>query len=151
MTSPTSIREAMREEPGCVNPVPAEPMRLGFRLLVLRCYANDGAPPSFAWIGQRIFRTPERASRHGLHFGLAFRPDVMSWLTERFGRPSIVDEERPRRNPRWPKTSWRCVERHWPEAVITTEWLAETLFASQDDADAFCEEWRKQLAGEFDD
>lgn len=151
MMRPPSALAAPLDEPGCVNPAPAEWIAKGFRLLVLRCYHHVCAPPSFACIEQLIFRTPERSSRHGLHFGLAFRPEIVSWLTERFGRPSMADQNRPYRNPQWPLAKWRSSERNWPGDVLTTEWLAEVTFSTQEHADAFGERWSKRLAGEWDD
>ncbi|MEK4032210.1 hypothetical protein WOA01_04115 [Methylocystis sp. IM2] len=59
---------ALREAAGCVNAVPAHSIPMGFRLLALRCFHNDPDPPAFAWINQRIFRAPDRLSRHGLSF-----------------------------------------------------------------------------------
>jgi hypothetical protein len=142
---------ALREEPGCVNPVPAESTAQGFRLLALRCYHNDPAPPSFAWIDQRIFRTPDRTSRHGLHFGLAFRPEVMNWLIARIGRPSLLGQDRPQRNPEWPTIVWGGADRRWRDDLRTTEWFAEAAFPSLDLAAAFRERWSKRLAGEAGD
>lgn len=139
---------ALLHEPGCINPVPAEKTAWGFRLLALRCYHNDGAPPSFALIDQRIFRAPDRASRHGLHFGLAFRPEIMSWMIDRIGRPSLGGDRLPRRNPEWPTIVWRGADRQWPDNIRTTEWFAEVTFASQDHAEAFELKWGKRLAGE---
>jgi hypothetical protein len=147
----TSLFAALGEEPGCINPVPAEKTARGFRLLTLRCYHNDRAPPSFALIDQRIFRAPDRASRHGLHFGLAFRPEIMSWLIDRIGRPSLAGERLPQRNPEWPMTVWRGADRLWSDDVRTTEWFAEVAFASRDHAEAFGEKWGKRLAGETGD
>ena len=71
-----SALAALSEEPGCINPAPAEKRALGFRMLTLRFYHHEGAPPSVAFIDQRIFRAPDRTSRHGLHFGLAFRAEI---------------------------------------------------------------------------
>lgn len=151
MTQPPSALAAPLDEPGSVDPVPAERIAKGFRLLVLRCYHHECAPPSFACINQQIFRTPERSSRHGLHFGLAFRPEVMSWLIERLGRPSAADQNRPYRNPQWPTVAWRSVSRYWPDGMYTTEWFAEVMFFSQEHADSFGERWSKRLAGELDE
>ncbi|ARN80996.1 hypothetical protein [Methylocystis bryophila] len=138
---------ALREEPGCVNPVPAEITARGFRLLTLRCYHSDSAPPSFAWIDQRIFRAPNRASRHGLNFGLAFQPEIASWLIDRVGRASLAGHYPPQRNPEWPTTIWRSADRRWDDGMRTTEWFAEVTFASQNHAEAFEEKWRRRLAG----
>jgi len=142
---------ALGEEPESIKPIPAEKTAQGFRLLALRCHHKDGAPPSFALIDQRIFRAPDRASRHGLHFGLAFRPEIMSWLIDRIGRPSLVGNRPPQRNPEWPTIVWRGADRRWPDDVRTTEWFAEVAFASQAHAEAFAERWGKRLAGETGD
>jgi len=142
---------ALRDEPGCINAIPAEKTARGFRLLTLRCYHSDSAPPSFAWIDQSVFRAPNRASRHGLHFGLAFRPEVMSWLIDRIGRPSLAGQCPPQRNPEWPTIVWRGADRRWPDDLRTTEWFAEVAFPSQDHAEAFEERWRQRLAGDTGD
>ena len=146
-----SALAALSEEPGCINPVPAEKSALGFRLLMLRFYHHDGAPPSAAFIDQRIFRAPDRASRHGLHFGLAFRAEIMSWLIEQIGRPSLAGIHPPQRNPEWPTVLWIGADRRWPGEQRTTEWFAEVSFTSQSHAEAFAEKWSKRLAGESTD
>jgi hypothetical protein len=135
---------------GCMNPVPAELHDRGFGLLVLRCFHKEQEPPAFAWIDQRIFRTPERFNRHGLFFGAAFRPEIMSWLIERVGRPSSREDDKARKNPQWPTIVWRGAERLWPDGAQTTEWRLETTFADDTAWDAFRERWRDRLSGKFD-
>jgi hypothetical protein len=146
-----SATTAVQESACCVNAVPALPIPMGFRLLALRCFHNDPDPPAFARINQSIFRAPERLSRHGLHFGAAFRPEIMDWLIAHLGRPSSREAGKPRRNPKWPNIIWRSTERTWPENSHTTEWSIEVVFASEDSADAFREHWRVRLSGGFDD
>jgi hypothetical protein len=141
---------ALLESATCINAVPAARIPMGFRLLALRCFHNDPDPPSFAWLNQRIFRTPDRMCRHGLFFGAAFRPEVMDWLIARVGRPSSRESGEPLRNPDWPNVAWRRAERVWPDATRTTEWSIEVVFASEALANAFCERWRERLSGESD-
>lgn len=142
---------ALQESAGCVNAVPALSVPMGFRLLALRCFHNDPDPPAFAWLNQRIFRTPDRMGRHGLFFGAAFRPEIMDWLIARVGRPSSRESGKPQRNPDWPTILWRSAERAWPDDTHTTEWSIEVVFASADVANAFRERWRERLSGGFDD
>lgn len=145
--SPTA---ALQETAGCINAVPALWLPNGFRLLALRCFHNDPDPPAFAWIDQRIFRAPDRLSRHGLFFGAAFRPEVMDWLIARVGRPSSRLGDEPRRNPDWPIVGWRSAERFWPDKTRTTEWSIEVGFTTRELAEAFRERWRERLSGGFD-
>jgi hypothetical protein len=145
-----SANAALKEVAGCVNAVPALWLPKGFRLLTLRCFHNDPEPPAFAWIDQRIFRAPDRLSRHGLFFGAAFRPEVMDWLIARVGRPSFRGGDEHRRNPDWPIVSWRSAERAWPDETRTTEWSIQVGFVTEDLANAFREHWRERLAGARD-
>ena len=140
----------LRDDVGCINPVPAVWIPKGFRLLVLRCFHKETEPPAFAWIDQRIFRTPERLSRHGLFFGAAFRPEIMSWLIERLGRPSLAQREQPGRNPDWPTIAWRREGRVWPKDVQTTEWYLDVVFTTEEQSGAFRERWIERLSGRFD-
>ncbi|MGJ0503429.1 MAG: hypothetical protein ACR65X_06720 [Methylocystis sp.] len=142
---------ALLESASCVNAVPALRIPMGFRLLTLRCFHNDPDPPSFAWLDQRIFRTPERMGRHGLFFGAAFRPEIMDWLIAHVGRPSARESGKPLRNPDWPQVVWRRTERVWPDATRTTEWSIEVVFAGEALANAFRERWRERLYGGCDD
>src|SRR5271170_4473455 len=79
-----------RDEATAVHAVPAQWLECGFRLLVLRELRAENEPPAFAWIEQHLLRTPQRLTRHGLFFGLAFRPEIMAWLSEHLGRPSLA-------------------------------------------------------------
>jgi hypothetical protein len=150
LSAPPSATTALELEAGCINPVPAQVLDCGFRLLILRCFHKDQEPPAFAWIDQRIFRTPERFNRHGLFFGVAFRPEIMAWLTERLGRPSLREDGKPRRNPQWPTVVWRSAERLWPDDARTTEWRVEATFADKTTWNAFQERWRNRLSGRFE-
>lgn len=149
--SQSSATSALQEAAGRVDAAPALWLPKGFRLLALRCFHNEPDPPAFAWIDQRIFRAPDRLSRHGLFFGAAFRPEVMDWLIGRLGRPSIRGGDEPRRNPDWPVVGWRGAERVWPDGTRTTEWSIEIVFATEDFAIAFRERWREQLSGRLAD
>lgn len=142
---------ALLESASCVNAVPALRIPMRFRLLALRCFHNDPDPPSFAWLNQRIFRTPERMGRHGLFFGVAFRPEIVDWLIAHVGRPSARESGKPLRNPDWPQVVWRRTERVWPDATRTTEWSIEVVFAGEALANAFRERWRERLYGGCDD
>jgi hypothetical protein len=131
-----------------VHAVPATSLDCGFRLLVLRQYHDDVAPPAFACIEQRLLRTPPRFSRHGLSFANTFMPEVMAWLGEHIGRPSLRDETgRPHRNPRWPVLRWQSEDRWWSDGTHTTEWFADITFQDSISWTAFQQRWHAQLAG----
>jgi len=55
-----------------VDAVPAISLDCGFRLLVLRQFQVEGAPPAFALIEQRLLRAPQRFGRHGISFANTF-------------------------------------------------------------------------------
>ena len=148
---PKDHLDELRAQPDCINPVAAIWKPKGFELLLLRCFHNGAGPPSFAWIDQRIFRTPERLSRHGLYFGCAFRPEVMSWLIAKLGRPAATGEAGSRRNPNWPGVDWRSANRLWPNDLQTTEWFAETTFATEEMAQLFRNHWADRLSGKIHD
>ena len=140
----------LAHQPGCVNAVPAIARPDGFGLLVLRAFHNEPDPPAYAWIDQRIFRTPDRLTRHGMFFGVAFRPEIMSWLIERLGRPSEAGDGKARRNPQWPITSWSSEPRHWEDDTRTTEWSVDVAFSSAETLRAFRTHWSARLAGRID-
>ena len=124
----------------------------GFRLLVLRELLSENEPPAFAFIAQRLLRTPQRLTRHGLYFGRAFAPDVMAWLIEQLGRPARHDETgKPIRNARWPVSTWHREPRQWPGGVRSIEWFVDVTF--QDDASwaVFRAHWYGKLTGESDE
>jgi hypothetical protein len=140
----------LREQPGCVNAVPARVSAKGFDLLTMRAFHHESDPFAFAWIDQRIFRTPERLTRHGLFFGVAFRPEIMSWLIEKLGRPSEHGDGKSRRNPNWPSTSWRCESRQWDDDTRTDEWFVDVVFPTEALGAAFLARWSDRLAGRYD-
>jgi hypothetical protein len=147
-----SLQEAsdianFQQEAACINAVPARWIEQGFRLLVLRNFHKDNEPPAFAWIDQHLLRTPERLGRHGLFFGSAFRPDVMTWLSEQLGRPSVHDNGKPYRNPRWPIVSWHGEDRLWPDGACTTEWFVDVVFKDEESWGAFRQRWLERLLG----
>jgi hypothetical protein len=123
----------------------------GFRLLVLRQYHIEGAPPAFALIEQRLLRTPQRFGRHGLFFANTFLPDVTAWLSEHLGRPSLRGPtEQPQRNPRWPIMKWHAEDRAWPDGTDTTEWFVDVTFHDLSSWRAFLQRWHAQLLGEIE-
>jgi hypothetical protein len=116
--------------------------------LVLRQIHQEKEPPLFAWIEQKVLRTPQRLTRHGLFFGFAFLPEVMAWLSDHLGRPSLrSDEGAPYRNSRWPVLSWRSEDRLWPDGVHTIEWFVDVVFQDAASWSAFQERWRDRLMG----
>jgi hypothetical protein len=135
-------------QPTVVRAVPAAWLDCGFRLLVLRQYHLEAAPPAFAWIEQRLLRAPQRFSRHGMSFANTFLPEVMAWLGDHLGRPSQRDTTGPaRRNPRWPTMSWRGEDRLWPDGTRTTEWFVDVTFQDVASWRAFSERWHERLRG----
>lgn len=122
---------------------PAMLLQNGFQLLALRQFTRAAAPPAFAFIDQSILRRPDRVSRHGASFDIAFLPEIMAWLIEAAGAPT-------RRNPRWPVTSWRAAERLWPDGAATIEWCAEIIFLEIEMWRVFAETWRERLQGGAD-
>ncbi len=131
-----------------VHAVPAEWLDRGFQLLVLRQYHVEGTPPAFAWIDQRLLRTPQRLSRHGLFFANTFLPEVVAWLSEQLGRPSLRDATgRSQRNPRWPTMRWHGKNRSWPDGTCTTEWFVDVGFQDVASWIAFQRRWQERLSG----
>ena len=137
-----------RSQAAAIGAVPAQALDCGFRLLVLRQYHVETAPPAFAWIDQRILRAPQRVSRHGTFFANTFLPDVMAWLGEHLGRPSSRDATgKPHRNLRWPDIRWHGENRQWPDGTRTTEWFADVTFHDHASWRAFQQHWRGRLRG----
>jgi hypothetical protein len=66
-----------QQEATSVHAVPAQWLERGFRLLILRELHTEKEPPAFAWIEQRLLRTPQRLTRHGLFLEGPFCP--RSW------------------------------------------------------------------------
>ena len=132
-----------------IDAVPARWLDCGFRLLVLRQFHIAGAPPAFALIEQRLLRTPQRFSRHGLAFANTFLPEVMAWLIDQLGRPSRRPAAGPaRRNPRWPALGWHGEARLWPDGTRTTEWFVDVRFQDTATWTAFQAHWQRRLTGE---
>jgi hypothetical protein len=140
------------EEAGDVRAVPAQILSRGFRLLVLREFRQPTQPPSLAWIGQNILRDVHRVQRHGIFFGCTFLPEIMQWLSDLLGRPSIRPADEPAsracRNPAWPTLLWHQEQRLWEESIETTEWYADVVFVDQASFDAFIGRWADRLTGE---
>jgi hypothetical protein len=136
------------EEATAVRAVPAQRIARGFRLLVLREFRPEEAPPAFAFIEQRLLRNPGRQNRHGLSFANAFLPDVMDWLTGHFGRPSLREgAERPHRNSLWPTLQWYRESRIWTDGTSTIEWFVDIAFRDETSASAFEQRWDDRLKG----
>lgn len=132
-----------------VHAVPATRLDQGFRILVLReLAAAEAGPAGFAVIEQALLRPPPRQIRHGVAFALAFRPEVVAFLSFHLGRPGDRGpDELPRRNPRWPSLSWHRAERAWPDGVRSIEWSADILFPREEDRAAFARQFHAALAG----
>ena len=137
---------APKADPADIRPVPAESLDAGFRLLTLREFRSENEPSGFAWIDQQIFRTPLRPSRHGVSFGHAFLPEIMAWLSERLGRPSLrAGDGGVFHNPRWPVMSWHREDRLWPGGIRTIEWSVAVTFLNETLWDMFREYWYDRL------
>jgi hypothetical protein len=141
-----------QDEATAVHAVPARWLECGFRLLVLRELRTENEPPAFAWIEQHLLRTPQRLTRHGLFFGLAFRPEIMAWLSEHLGRPSLREGTgKPHRNSRWPISAWHSEPRLWPGGTQTIEWFVDVVFQDQASWTAFRQRWHGRLMGKVDE
>ena len=136
------------EEATAVQAVPAQRIARGFRLLVLREIRTEKAPPAFAFIEQRLLRSPDRRNRHGVSFATAFLPDVVAWLSGHFGRPSLREGEGPpHRNALWPTLQWYRESRLWTDGTNSIEWFAEIMFRDETSASAFEQRWDDRLKG----
>ncbi len=146
------MNETLQPESACVRAVPSQWFAQGFRLLTLREFRNVAAPPAFAWIEQRLLRAPQRLGRHGLFFANTFRPEIMAWLSQQLGRPSIrTDAGQAHRNALWPAMAWHCEDRVWPDGARTVEWFVDVMFPLQASWTAFQQQWRARLIGEDED
>ncbi len=135
-------------QPTAIHAVPAELCDCGFRLLMIRQFNVGAVPPAFAIIDQRVMRMPQRLGRHGVSFAATFLPEVMAWLIDHLGRPSLHDETgRSYRNPRWPVVCWHDQERYWPSGAVTVEWFAEVAFQDHASWMAFRTHWHDDLMG----
>jgi hypothetical protein len=136
----------VHENASAVHAVPAQRIAYGFRLLVLREFRTQRTPPAFAFIEQRLLRNPGRQNRHGLSFANAFLPEVVAWLSEHFGRPSLREGDGPpSRNPLWPTLNWYPENRLWTDGTSTIEWFAEIIFRDETSVSAFEQRWQDRL------
>jgi hypothetical protein len=143
------MNAAAHQAPAAIHAVPAEPLDRGFRLLVLREFPAEAEPSAYARIEQGLLRAPERLGRHGLSFATAFRPEIVAWLSDELGRPTLHDASgRPCRNPRWPHLAWRRADRSWPGGARTVEWFVEADFHEAVAWARFQRCWGERLAGE---
>jgi hypothetical protein len=135
-------------QPTAVHPVPAQRIAGGFRLLVMREFRAESAPSAFAFMEQRLLRSPERRNRHGFSFASAFLPEVMTWLSGHLGRPSLREGAGPPyRNSLWPTLNWHCESRHWTDGTRTIEWFVEMTFRDETLASVFEQRWNDRLKG----
>ncbi|SFK58528.1 hypothetical protein SAMN05444581_11141 [Methylocapsa palsarum] len=129
-----------------IHAVPARLLNCGFRLLILRELRIGNDPSNFAWIEQNLFRKPQRLNRHGLSFATAFLPEIVSWLSETSGRPTLHSSTgAPCRNARWPVLAWRGEDRVWTRDVKTIEWFVDAVFYDDASWSAFRQRWRDRL------
>jgi len=139
------------ESSGDVRAVPAQSLDRGFRLLVLREFRAPDQPPSLAWIQQYVLRDVHRVQRHGIFFGATFLPDIMQWVSEQLGKPSLHPADYPAspayRNPAWPLFSWHKEERFWDDGLQTTEWFTDVTFVDEASFAAFLARWTERLKG----
>jgi hypothetical protein len=142
---------APQHEAAAIQAVPAQYLERGFRVLVLREHHTDEEPPAFAWMEQRLLRTPQRLTRHGIYFGRAFLPEITAWLIEHVGRPSLREgSEKPYRNSLWPVSTWHSEPRLWPDGTRTTEWFVDITFRDRASWIAFRERWHDRLMGDVE-
>jgi hypothetical protein len=139
------------EVAGDVRAVPAQILDCGFRLLVLREFREANQPPSLAWIQQYVLRDVHRVQRHGIFFGSTFLPDIMQWVSELLGRPSLHPADYPAspayRNPAWPSFAWHQENRVWEADLQTTEWHTDVIFTDQASFHTFMARWQDRLSG----
>jgi len=118
---------------------------------MLREFRLPDQPPSIAWIQQYVLRDAHRIQRHGIFFGSTFLPEIMQWVSELLGRPSLHPDDYPVspafRNPAWPVFSWHKEKRLWPDGNETTEWFADITFADEASLAAFTARWSERLKG----
>lgn len=138
-------------EPIAIHAVPAELSERGFRLLALREFLAEDAPPAFALIEQHLLRAPQRLNRHGVSFALTFRPEIIAALSQAIGRPSQRDEEgRAIRNAHWPQFGWSPRPTLWPDGTRTRDWWAEISFPLPATWAVFQSRWAERLAGRIE-
>ncbi len=145
------MTEALPAEAASIDAVQAQWLERGFRLLTLRELHTGKEPPAFAWIEQHFLRAPQRLSRHGLYFASAFLPEIMAWLSESLGRPSLREANgKPYRNALWPVLSWHSEHRLWPGGGRTIEWFVDVIFQDEASWTAFQQRWHDRLMGKIE-
>jgi hypothetical protein len=150
MTAPTALAASAPLLPTAIHAVPATLGACGFRQLMIRQFNAGAVPPAFAVIDQRLMRNPQRLGRHGVSFAATFLPEIMSWLIDHLGRPSLHDASgRAFRNPRWPVVCWHDEERLWPSGAVTVEWSADVAFQDASSWMAFQTRWHHLLQPEI--
>jgi len=143
----TAMTVAAPLQPTAIHAMAAELRDCGFRLLMIRQFDAGAVPPAFAIIDQHLMRMPERRG-HGVLFAATFLPDVMAWLIDHLGPPSLHDASgRTHRNPRWPVVRWHDEELTWPSGAVTAEWFAEVAFQDHASWLAFRSRWQERLKG----
>ncbi|MFG1347451.1 hypothetical protein V5F59_21370 [Xanthobacter autotrophicus DSM 431] len=131
-----------------VRAVAATPLPQGFRVLVMREFLSDDGPSAFAVIEQQVLRAPPRPLRHGLAFALAFRPEVVAWLSFHLGKPAARGPQGAAvRNPLWPALAWDKAPRTWPDGTRTIEWSADIRFPADAPHLAFARQFHGVLDG----
>lgn len=142
---------ALQQEATAIHAVPALGLERGFRLLILRQFLVEKEPPVFAWIEQSLLRSPQRLSRHGLSFACTFLPEIMTWLIEYLGRPSLhTSTGGPYRNSLWPDLTWHSENRLWPDGDRTQEWFVDVIFQDEPSWLAFQNRWQDRLMGKIE-
>jgi hypothetical protein len=142
----------LQQEATAIHAVPAQCLDCGFRLLILRELHAEKKPPAFGWIEQRLLRTPQRLSLHGLFFASTFLPEIVDWLSEHLGRPSVrTSTGEPFRNSRWPIMTWHSEDRIWPGGIHTIEWFVDIIFQDKSSWAAFQQHWHDRLMGKIEE
>lgn len=139
---------AAPQDPEDISARPALVLANSFQLLVLRQFLRCSAPLGIAFVDQALFRRPDRPSRHGMSFELAFLPDIIAWLIREAGAPYRREGTgAPSRNGMWPQLKWQAEERCWAEDLRTVEWYAEAVFPDETLWTVFRNCWGDRLDG----
>jgi hypothetical protein len=142
----------LHQQATAIHAVPVQWLERGFRLLIMRELQTDAKPPAFACIEQHLLRAPQRLTRHGIFFAGTFRPEIMAWLSEQLGRPSIRENDgQARRNALWPDLMWHSESREWPEGLRTIEWFVDVIFPEGANWTVFRQRWLSRLQGKHEE